>query len=497
MTDRLAGPGGVPPRPNVLWICTDQQRWDTIGALGNPHVHTPNLDRLAHEGVAFTHAFCQSQICTPSRASFLTGRYPSTLHASTNGNDYWDEAAPLVTKLLKDDGYDCGLAGKLHLSAADGRIERRPTDDGYRVFHWSHGAVDRWPEGHRYAEWLKEKGHNLGELRADPPSLPPALHQTTWCTDMAIAFIQEHAAGEERAGQPSPQRGNPWLFSLNCFDPHEPFDPPQEYLDRFDPATLPDPLFRESDLEAQAALARAGVDFQTEARRPETFDARLIKAKYYAMIEQIDDNVGRLLDALERTGQRENTLIVFTSDHGETLGDHGLLLKGCRFYEGLVRVPLLFSLPGVVKEGVVSDALVEVMDIMPTLMELAGLPIPARTQGRSLLPILTGNADPAHHREQVRTEYYRALSAIGHAGPTPRGRFTDSYATMLRDRRHKLVVYHGTGAGELFDLETDPGEFNNLWDSPAHAAIKCDLMNRSFDALALAVDFGPPQVARF
>jgi len=497
-------------RPNILWICTDQQRWDTIGALGNPHVRTPNIDRLVREGTAFTHAYCQSPICTPSRASFLTGRYPSTLHASTNGNDYWDEAAPLITQLLRDGaGYDCGLAGKLHLSAAAGRTERRPRDDAYRVFHWSHDPRDLWPEGHDYKDWLAAKGHDLKALRKDPATIPPELHQTTWCTDMAISFLEEHApeqgAERERAGQPTPQWGSPWLFSLNCFDPHPAFDPPQPYLDHFHLASMPHPLFRESDLAAQHALADAGVDFQTRAQQPDAFDALGKKAAYYAMIELVDDNVGRLLDALERTGQRDNTLIVFTSDHGESLGDHGLLLKGCRFYEGLVRVPLLFSLPGVVKQGVVSDALVELTDIFPTLLTLAGLPVPARTAGRSLLPILTGdasaasNANPGEHRDAVRSEYYRTLSQVG--GPPDRAKFAGTYATMLRTRRHKLVVYHGLGGqgglGELFDLETDPGEFTNLWHSPEHMDVKCDLLRRSFDALALAVDYGPDQTASF
>ena len=139
-------------RPNVLWICTDQQRSDTIGALGNPCMRTPNLDRLVSEGVAFTHAFCQTPICTPSRASFLTGMYPSTVHGCMNGNDYWVDAAPIVTKLLADAGYDCGLVGKLHLAGAQGRIEPR-ADDGYRLFHWSHSPRDNWEQGHAYADW--------------------------------------------------------------------------------------------------------------------------------------------------------------------------------------------------------------------------------------------------------------------------------------------------------------------------------------------------------
>ena len=325
----------------------------------------------------------------------------------------------------------------------------------------------------------------------EPAAIPPELHQTAWCADMAIEFIQEHTAGGARAGQP-------WLFSLNCFDPHAPFDPPQSYLDHFDPAAMPAPLFRESDLAAQHALADAGVDFQGKARRPEELGIGRTVAAYYAMIEQIDHHVGRLLEALERTGQRRTTLVLFTSDHGEMLGDHGLLLKGCRFYEGLARVPLLFSLPGTLAEDVRSDALVELVDIPATLLELAGLERPERPErmaSRSLLPILTGRAPLSHHRDAVRCEYYRALSLVG--SPAERQRFTGTYATMLRDRRHKLVVYHGLGVGELFDLDADPGEFENLWNSPAHASIQCDLLRQSFDALALAVDYGPPQTERF
>ena len=200
-------------RPNILWICTDQQRYDTIGALNNPHVHTPNIDRLVREGVAFTHAYCQSPICTPSRASFLTGMYPSSVHGCSNGNDRWAEAAPLVTALLAGAGYDCGLSGKLHLAGAQGRIEPRPQHDGYRVFHWSHGPHDIWETGHDYADWLREQGHNLGEMLQHPQDTPPALHQTTWCADRAIDFIEaEH--GDQ-----------PWLMSVNIFDPHAPFRP--------------------------------------------------------------------------------------------------------------------------------------------------------------------------------------------------------------------------------------------------------------------------------
>ena len=456
-------------RPNVLWICTDQQRYDTIHALGNEHVRTSNLDRLAATGVAFTHAHCQTPICTPSRASFLTGMYPSTVHGCINGNDHWDDAAPLVTKTLADVGYDCGLSGKLHLSCAQGRIEKRP-DDGYRVFHWSHHPKPDWPEGHAYDEWLKAQGQDYLALYKRHGYIPAPLHQTTWCAEMAADFIRE-------------KRSGPWLFSLNCFDPHPPLDPPQQYVDRFDVDSLPGPLFRESDLDAQRRLA--AVNFQSKPVPPEKFNAKLDQAKYWAQIELIDENVGRLLDLLEETGQRENTIVIFASDHGESLGDHGLRRKGCRFYEGLVRVPLIISWPGRFRQGLRSDALVELTDLVPTLLEVVGLPVAARIQGRSLRPILEGRADPGHHRDFARSEYFCTLQG------------TPSRATMIRTRRHKLVSYHGHGLGELFDLEADPGEFDNLWDDPAAADVRFDLLSRSFDSLAFAVDIGSERVGRF
>ena len=460
-------------RPNILWICTDQQRYDTIHALGNEHIATPNIDRLVAEGTAFNHAFCQSPICTPSRASFLTGMYPSSVHGSSNGNDYWSEAAPLVTKLLADEAeYDCGLAGKLHLAGAHGRIEPR-SNDGYRVFHWSHDSRDQWPEGHAYADWVRKEGHVLAELREDTASLPPELHQTTWCADRAIDFICE-------------KREYPWLMSVNIFAPHSPFDPPREYLERYDPGMLPDPLWSDKDPLAHEMLGP--VDGATSI---DLDQAKEVLAAYYAMIELIDDNVGRMLQTLEESGQREDTLVIFTSDHGELVGDHQLVGKGCRFYESLVRVPLICSWPGQVREGVICDALVELVDIAPTLLELAGVPLPERMQGRSLWPLLTGAT--AEHRDFVRSEYYRALN------PDAPGRehLQGTYATMIRDRRYKLVVYHDRDIGELFDLEIDPGEFDNLWTDPAYADLRFTLLKRNFDALAHAVDIGPKQVTQF
>jgi len=444
-------------RPNILWICTDQQRFDTIHALGNAHIRTLNLDRLIESGVAFTRAYAQSPICTPSRACFLTGRYPSALHVNRNGNAYFPQDAGLITRKLADEGYDCGLAGKLHLSAAYGRVEVRP-DDGYRVFHWSHHPQPEvfWPtEQHAYQRWLRDQGVIWKEAygtqavagwsrqKSYRPGIAAEYHQTRWCADRAIEFMLA-------------ERQGPWLMSVNPFDPHPPFDPPAEYLARMDVERMPLPLFRPEELESQ--LAFEGIDHQTEhPLSPDDYDARRMIAAYYAQIELIDDQVGRMLDALASSGQRENTIVVFMSDHGEMLGDHGLVLKGCRFYEGAVHVPLILSWPGHFRQGLRSDALVEL------------LPIPDNVQGRSMLGILTGRADPHRHRDFVRSEYHDALD-----------RPFASHADMIYDGRFKLVVYHGHEVGELYDLQDDPFEFHNLWTDPARQSLKLDLMKRLF-----------------
>jgi arylsulfatase A-like enzyme len=460
-------------RPNILWYCTDQQRFDTIAALGNPHVRTPALDRLVSQGTAFTHAYCQSPICTPSRASFMTGMYPSRAHNCRNGNESFPNHPPLISKQLSEAGYDCGMVGKFHLQSSGHRTEPR-LDDGYRYWRFSHAPRDDWQQGHDYADWVRSKGGDLDALRQSEDRVPTELHQTTWTTECALEFLRE-------------DRTEPWFLTLNPYDPHPPFIPPRSYAERFDPKLLPGPYFRDSDLPAQEKLKN--IDFQTRSRHPDEFDGRLQQALYYAMIAQIDDQLARLLGYLDQTRQRDNTVIVFTSDHGEMLGDHGLLYKGCRFYEGLVRVPLIFSWPGQIASGQKSEALVELLDLSATLLELGGVPVPDDHQGKSLLPILRGEASPEYHRPFVRSEYFDALDTSFVNGDS-------SYATMYRNRRYKLVVYHGHNLGELFDLEKDPWEHENLWDSPAHQSLKCNLLQASFDqTMLLTVDVGTRRIA--
>ena len=457
-------------RPNILWYCTDQQRYDTIGALGNPHVHTPAMDRLVAQGTAFTKAYCQAPICTPSRASFMTGMYPSTVGANKNGVELFPNKYPLISKTLSDLGWECGLIGKLHLATAAAGIEPR-ADDGYTYFKYSHAPRDDWDEGHDYVEWLRARGQDLETMLASPENVPAEHHQATWASDMAIDFIKR-------------PRGGPWLLSMNPYYPHPPFNPPTSYFEKFDPGSLPGPLFRESDLVNQGRLTAAGIDFQSVSKTPEEMDAKTEQARYYAMIEIVDDQLARVLTAIEESGGSENTIVILTSDHGEALGDHGLIYKGCRFIEGLVRVPLIFSWPRNIQAGLRSDALVELTDIVPTLLEIAGLEVPEYMHGLSLLPILTGKASANTHRDHVRCEYFDAVDLPD-----------STYATMYRDERWKLVVYHGKVVGELYDLRNDPQEFENLWDDPASADVKSELLLKSYDQAVLNMDHGPERVA--
>ncbi len=478
------------PKPNILWICTDQQRWDTLGCYGNPFVRTPRLDRLAERGVLFEHAYSQSPICTPSRASFLTGRYPRTTRTRQNGQCIPDDEI-LITRQLAEAGYVCGLSGKLHLSTCEPQAcphtERR-IEDGYSVFHWSHHPSPDWPEN-EYANWLRTRGV---EYRGSPfrgsayvqAGMPAEHHQTAWCAGRAVDFI-ENAAKSER----------PWLFSYNCFDPHFPFDPPVEYLerylDRLDEIPLPNyvegelagkPRFQQPELrEAYHHVGSHRFAEMTDA------DHRLVRAAYWAMIDLIDAQVGRMLDALERTGQADNTIVIFTSDHGELLGDHGLYYKGPYFYDPAIRVPLIISWPGRIEPGRCS-ALVELMDLAPTLLDAVGLPWHSGMQARSFWSTLLDPAKRGAFREDVYCEYYNGMHA--QAEPKP-------FATMLRTERRKLVVAHGLEPGELYDLAEDPNETHNRWDDPGYQTIKMQLLKRLSDRMAWTVDPLPGREGAF
>lgn len=422
----------------------------------------------------------------------MTGMYPSRLHQNRNQSASFAPAYPgeplLITHLLQAAGYRCGLVGKLDLAAGTEPITDH-NDYGYSFVRYSSRPDLPDEPGSLYHEWLRRSGHDpalmLGnraterhgvvtflppETASDTPSAE--LHHSTWCADQAIEFIQHKSA-------------QPWLLTLNLFDPHPPYDPPLNYYRRFDSSSLPEAAFRDTDINLQADLS--DVEFQTEVRSPNEMDIQSLRAAYLAMIELADEQIGRVLDAVDQSAPGEQTLIVFTSDHGDLQGDHGLVRKGCRFNEGLIRVPLLWSWPGHVQPGLVSDALVELTDIVPTLLSAVELPLPRRISGRSLLRILTGAESPDQHRDFVRSEFYDAQ------GWQPKdSRITAG--TMYRDERWKLTLYHSHGTGELYDLKNDPQEFDNLWDNSSASQTKVRLMESSFAATVLGGDIGPPLI---
>ena len=470
------------PRPNVLWICTDGQRWDALGCYGNELVATPHLDRLAQDGLVFENAFCQSPVCNPSRASFLTGRYPRTTRTRQNARGMPADEV-LVTKLLADAGYSCGLAGKLHLGesgAAGGQANgERQVETGYSVVHRSNSPTPDRP-GNAYTGWLGERGLDYhSKSYQDSPwveaGMPAEHHHTTWCAQMAINFIEAHTGGEQ-----------PWLFSVNIFDPHFRLDPPADHLDRWAARLdeIPLPNLVEGEIDGKPRFHGRHHHDELDPPQPYPYlemsddDHRLITAAYWAMGELIDAQVGRLLDALERSGQLEDTIVIFTSDHGELLGDHGIYLKGPFFFEPATHVPLIVSQPGAIEPGR-SYALVELVDLAPTLVEAAGLPPAPGMQGRSLAPLLQGNGDRDQHRDDVYCEFYNAIDRPAEA---------PVHSTMVRTRRHKLVLHHSSDEGELYDLREDPGENANRWDSAAHAEIKTELLIQLANRMAWTVD---------
>lgn len=473
---------------NVLMLCTDQQRFDALGASGNPEIQTPNLDRLAASGARFTNCYVQNPVCGPSRASLMTGRYVHAHGLWANGVGL-PAHEQLFSRALSDAGYDCGLVGKFHVggACAGGRLEPR-LDDGFRVFRWAHDPYPGSSEN-QYHRWLRAKWPELYEATKDPASfdtLPTEAHYSRWIGEQTIEFLEE-----------SRDPGRPFFFVANFFDPHHGFGAPKEYRDRYDAARLTRPVTREQELAGKPTMltdashrsyaghARGYTDYSAE-------ELQEVRAAYYAMVSLVDDEVGRILDALERSGAAEDTLVIFTSDHGEMLGDHQLMLKGPMMYECAVKVPLLMRWPGHIPPGTVRDELVQWIDLSTTVLETAGLPPMPRGQGESLLPLATGTAAEGP-RDFALCEYRNSGHPYDPAVHT----------TMLRHDRYKLIVWHGKPStdrpreGELYDLVDDPRELDNLWDDPAHLPTRTRLQELLLDVLVATEDRSQSREAWF
>lgn len=466
--------------PNILLISTDQQRFSALGAYHNPEIHTPNMDALADGGVLFENCYSQSPVCAPSRATLMTGRYVHSHGLWANGVALPDHER-MFTRDLTDAGYDCGLVGKLHLAACQsGRTERRH-DDGFRIFRWAHDPYPGSSEN-AYHRWLRAAHPRLYDAAIDPANpitfdaMPTEGHYSRWIGNETIEFL---TAGRER--------DRPFCFIANFFDPHHGFGAPPEYLDRYDPESLSRPVTTEAELATkpeiytEASLRSYGGHAKgyTEYSADEL---QQVKAAYYAMVTLVDDEVGRILGALDDEGLTENTVVIFTSDHGEMLGDHQLMLKGPMMYEEAVHVPLIIRWPERLPAGERRPDLVGWVDLAPTILEIAGLEVRRGHQGASLLGSLTGAAP--WQRDWVLSEYRNS----GHPYDPP------VHTTMLRQDQWKIVFHHGNPAtnrartGELYDLETDPRELTNLWDDGAHRDRRMDMQELLLDVLAASED---------
>ncbi|MFQ3670697.1 MAG: sulfatase-like hydrolase/transferase, partial [Verrucomicrobiia bacterium] len=489
------------PLPNILWICTDSQRWDTLGCTGNSFVHTPNLNRLAQSGILFDHAFATSPLSMPSRGNFLTGRYPSTTRLRQNGQEGIPDLRP-VTRTFARAGYHCGLIGKLHLANCDRRlalgpewwkqpqdtwavpVERRG-DDGYATFLWDHVPSGTNPNS-AYTQWLIAHGVNPIDQPQPHPDCPHVhlgrpkeLHPTTWCASEAARFIRERS-----------QDRSPWLLSVNIYDPHPSFNPPESslhrYLDHLD--DIPLPTFQPSQLDTAPDHHRRAYhgDPSHSTRDWHPRDLRLVRAAYWAMCDLIDEQIGRILFALDAAGQRDRTLVIFSSDHGQLLGDHGILGKGPFLFDPCLRVPLILSWPGRIRSGIRATGLVELTDLAPTLLHASGLPPDPSMQGRSLWPILSGQAPADQIRDDVYAEYANA-----DVDQPPQ------WLNMIRTPTHKLIAVHASLEGELYDLKHDPAETRNLWDDPTHLPLKINLLQRLTARMAFTADPLPRRLGIF
>lgn len=484
-------------RPNILLICTDQQRGDSLRTTGATWAVTPNLDRLAGQGALFRNCYVQNPVCSPSRASLFTGKYVASHGLYANGVPL-PAHQPLFTRTLADAGYDCGMIGKQHLSPCDSWQSEPRQDDGYRVFEWSHGPNHRALEN-EYHRWLRksqpdvyhsvfpDKGANENteygnRAKTGTPidRVSKEAHYSHWVADRAINFI-EH-----------PRDTEPFCLVANFFDPHHPFGAPQEFRDMIDTDSIPAPNTYPDELNDKPAPHRDYSEKSYSGTAPGFQDysadeIKEIRAQYWAMIALIDYEVGRILDALDLHGLADNTLVVFTSDHGEMLGNHQQLLKGPQLYDDLTRVPLIARWPGVIKAGTDVDALVQWVDLPATLLDVAGCAKDRSVQGESIIPLATGNNGNWRHW---------ALSEYRYSGFK-----TDPLlmTTMLRYNEWKLIVWHGSPAtraardGELYNLAEDPGELNNLFHHPDYAQVRLQMKSRLLDVMAETEDRAEPQ----
>ncbi len=488
---------------NILFIMCDQLRWDYLSCTGHAHLKTPNIDRLARMGVRFDKAFVQSPVCGPSRASFYTGRTVFS-HGAT-----WNFVPLPIGEMtlgdyLKPHGVRVAVAGKTHfrsdvdgmarlgltretdvgLLVSEGGFEPWERDDGehpdqlvspdlpYNAYLHANGYVGEnpWNEyanGAQTPDGELVSGWNMRNARL-PARVKEEHSETAYITNRAMDFMRE--AGDQ-----------PWLMHLSYIKPHWPYLAPAPYHAIYGPQHVQTRCADESERADPHPVYNAfmQMDAATAFARDETRET--VVPTYMGLIKQIDDHVGRVLDMLEETGRMKDTMIVFTSDHGDYLGDHWLGEKEL-FHEPSVRVPLIIYDPSPVSDstrGTVVDHLVEAIDLVPTFIDARGLKVPYhRLEGRSLLPFLHGQT-PADWRDFVFSEldysFYRARLSLN-LKPN------DCRIYMVRDDKWKYVHFRGFRP-QLFDLVNDPEELVDLGAHPAHDEVRRCMEAMLFDRL--------------
>ena len=437
-------------RPNFLIIYTDQQRWDALGVNGNPHIHTPHLDRLANESVNFDHCFVQNPVCMPSRLSFLTGQYPSTLGVTHMGVPVPEDTVTLP-RLLAPYGYRSANIGKLHFQPHSNRDHRTH----HPPYGFDHLEIADEPGSYEdaYRAWVRRLAPD--QLPFISLGMPPMTE--VWQQTMGVQDGIDHPA-ERFPKHPLPARcrddmthtafvaqqtiefmrqqaqtGQPFLCIAGIYSPHSPWVAPQRYFDIYDPATLPLPT-----LPPEADAQRSSQNFSDE-------ELRLARQGYYGQVSEVDHHVGQLLAALDQLGIADETVVLFTSDHGEWLGEHLRYGKGYPAHDQCSRVPLLLRLPGHAARARTDSGLTEALDVLPTILDLAAIQVPPHLQGCSLLPRLYGDAPGLNAALTEHTGW-----------------------KSLRTERFRYLL-HSDGAELLYDLSAEWGDYRDVAAEPAYA----------------------------
>lgn len=437
---------GIVKRPNIVYICSDQHSGQLL--MGGPGrdvpVRTPNLERLAARGVYFRNAYCGSPLCAPGRASMATGRFASDV-GSYGNTTVFEGGAPTWGNYLRDAGYFCWATGKMDLTSA--------VDLGFQQVETTHEhfikpditELFRRPTCYRVDERRLVDGFAGERAKADQERLARGL-----------AFVEEQAA----------TRKTPWAAYIGVVTPHPPFIAPQKYLDLYPTDQIQLPNIPQGSLEHQHLVYQVLRNFSLQSTPISEERVRRARSAYYAMITELDDHLGSIIDALEQHGTLKDTVFIYTSDHGEMHGDHGLWLKRS-LYEGSARVPIIMAGAGL-PEGKVIDTPISDVDLTATLLDLGGVPRPNNLRGRSLLPLIHGdaNAAPPHVYCECHTE----------------GNCTGSF--MIRKGDWKYLYFSFYGNNHLFDLRVDPCEMNNLAGRPETASIE----NEMHEALTSLVD---------